>query len=358
MNKLFVFDKENDSLYKDELNIAYDILRKTATQANIDLQELTVDYLLVEKIHVIISNGLPKEWFYILKGLGIVSIVFDSINEFHDLSDIVIDYCSTDNNKYFTGPQCSLVQNNSINIQEITDLIYKMKWDSDFFGFPIAYLSCRYLTQNIIKQADRFIEGNRIRLIEYLCNCHDDNSVKIAEQNNFHFTDIRISFKLKLPEQYEIINSAFDFRLAQNEDIENLKSLTTGMYKDSRYFYDGKFAIDKINKFYASWIEKAVKGSFDHECYCLFDKNKPIGFCSIRYNSQEQVSIGLFGVDKDYSGKGIGKMLLQKVANEMLVKGIKEITVVTQGRNYQAQRLYQSAGFRTLTTQLWYHKWI
>ena len=33
-------------------------------------------------------------------------------------------------------------------------------------------------------------------------------------------------------------------------------------------------------------------------------------------------------------------------------------SLVTQGRNLYAQRLYQKAGFFTKGTELWYHKWI
>jgi hypothetical protein len=33
------------------------------------------------------------------------------------------------------------------------------------------------------------------------------------------------------------------------------------------------------------------------------------------------------------------------------------VQVITQGRNYAAQRLYQRAGFVTRKTELWYHKW-
>jgi ribosomal protein S18 acetylase RimI-like enzyme len=34
------------------------------------------------------------------------------------------------------------------------------------------------------------------------------------------------------------------------------------------------------------------------------------------------------------------------------------VSVVTQGRNVAAQRLYQRAGFVTASTQLWYHRWL
>jgi hypothetical protein len=34
------------------------------------------------------------------------------------------------------------------------------------------------------------------------------------------------------------------------------------------------------------------------------------------------------------------------------------VTVVTQGRNLPAQRLYQSRGFRTQRLQVWHHLWL
>ena len=68
--------------------------------------------------------------------------------------------------------------------------------------------------------------------------------------------------------------------------------------------------------------------------------------------------IGLFGVHEDYSGQGLGKFLLNNVFNKLAAANIKKVFVVTQGRNYPAQRLYQSVGFKTFSTELWYHKWM
>ena len=118
------------------------------------------------------------------------------------------------------------------------------------------------------------------------------------------------------------------------------------------------FDLNKINSFYSEWIQKAVTGTFDDECYCYFEDDKPLGFCTIRYNQNNSVSIGLFGVGSNYTGKGIGKSLLRYVISEMKLKGIMDVKVVTQGRNYSAQNLYQSVGFKTFTTELWYHKWV
>ena len=287
-----------------------------------------------------------------------MTIVFNQVDKYSGLADIIIDYKSKDKRKYFTGESYSL-ENKNLDLEEIVGLVSILKWDSEFFGCKVAYLSCRNLTNNIIYKIDRFIKTNNVRLIEYLCNCHDDRSVKIAEKNNFHFTDIRLTFDLNLIHKHNVyLPSGFEIKLASVNDISKLQGLTNNMYKDSRYFYDGNFDLNKINEFYSSWIEKAVLGTFDKICYTLYYQDVPIGFCSIKYVSEHIANIGLFGIDPVYAGKRLGKILLQEVCNKLMDDGIKKMFVVTQGRNYSAQRTYQSVGFKTYSTQLWYHKWI
>ena len=58
------------------------------------------------------------------------------------------------------------------------------------------------------------------------------------------------------------------------------------------------------------------------------------------------------------SGRGIGNILIKNILKLLEKKKYKRVIVVTQGRNYAAQRLYQSAGFQTCATELWYHKWL
>jgi ribosomal protein S18 acetylase RimI-like enzyme len=78
----------------------------------------------------------------------------------------------------------------------------------------------------------------------------------------------------------------------------------------------------------------------------------------MRYMPKNTAKIGVFGISQDYQGKGLGKVLLNNVLKAAKDEGAQSINVVTQGRNYYAQRLYQSVGFRTHGNELWYHKWI
>jgi ribosomal protein S18 acetylase RimI-like enzyme len=359
VKKLFVFNNEINP-YRTELEMAFNRLSNEGSVERVELNNLSITLLKSKKIAVVIADSLPQEWVYILKGMHIVSLIFGDAVNYHHEADIVIDYKGTDSVKYFSGNLFSM-SNADFDISEVVHVIYKMKWDSIFFGFPIAFVGSRYLSDNIQLLIEDFVKKNKIKLVEYLCNCHDDLSVKVAEKNGYHFTDIRITFTLSLKKYSEVFDETVfpgKFGLAKVEHIESLCAMTNLMYKDSRYFYDGNFDLQKINSFYSEWIKKAVTGNFDHECFCYFEDDKPLGFCTIRYNQNNSVNIGLFGIGSSCAGKGIGKALLMYVMHTMKLKGLETVYVVTQGRNYTAQKLYQAAGFRTFTTELWYHKWI
>lgn len=236
--------------------------------------------------------------------------------------------------------------------------IKKLEWDSNFFNFNVAFLIKKYLNNDIITEMNNFVKNEKIKLVEYLCDCHDSKSVVLAESNNFHFTDIRLTFERKITNLIPVnLQKKFNFGIAEKKHIEELQKISNNLYVDSRYYFDGNFKLEKINEFYKGWLEKAVLGTFDHECFCIFKLDVPIGFCTIRYSGANQASIGVFGISSEYQGMGFAKTILQHVNNVLYNKGITELSVVTQGRNYPAQRTYQRSGFLTKVTELWYHKW-
>lgn len=357
MNKVFVFQKNVNTEYLAELEEGFK--RCKSDFVRIDLEDLSTEFLTKNTCGVVISTGLPDECYFLLKKLNIVTITFDQIEKYISLSDIVIDFKSRDDDRHFTGEEYSLCKNKDFQFENIAELIIKLEWDSNFWGFPVAYLSSRYLTESVVNRIKRVVKRDNIRLVEYPCNCHDSRSVKIAEKNGFHFTDIRMTFEKKLENKNErTTDQSIIFGKAKKEDIEILKQISSNLYKDSRYFFDENFDRKKVNEFYMGWVEKAVLGQFDDECWCFYDKGIPLGFCTIKYHIENLASIGLFGMAKNYQGRGLASLLLNMVFNYLVDSGRKKLLVVTQGRNYAAQRLYQKSGFVTKSTELWYHKWI
>lgn len=238
-----------------------------------------------------------------------------------------------------------------------------LDWDSKFWRKRIAYVTSRKLKQSHAEKIDRFIEEKRINLVQYLCDCHDRDSVIVAEDNGFRFVDIRLTFERKLFD-FENFNLSlppgYKLDIANEDDVEKIGKIAEDLYYDSRYFFDKKFYDKDVRLFYKNWAEKGVRGEFDDICRCLRnDKNEPIGFVTLKHDQKNQVSsIGLVGLHRDYHGRGLGLKLLNGVIQSEALSGYKTMTVVTQGRNYAAQRLYQRAGFLTKSTELWYHKWV
>ena len=70
-----------------------------------------------------------------------------------------------------------------------------------------------------------------------------------------------------------------------------------------------------------------------------------------------QGKIGLLGLAADQRGRGLAQALAGRALGWFFTAGCEQVSVVTQGRNLAAQRLYQRTGFLTQKVQLWYHKW-
>jgi len=354
MNRLFVFDQNlTNSDYFFELKKFYKWYKLNNKTFKVDKNDLDSKFLIENKIKMVITNEIDRSYIEVFRDLKIINISIGNQN----YSDINIDY--KNQNNFFYNDQFSLSGNYSnTKLLNLMKLVEVLKWDSQFFGLKIGTITTQFLRENIIQYIEAYVKENNIKVLYYLCNCHDRESILIAENYKFNFVDIRIEFEKNILKKEIIENKEYVFKLASNENTSQLKALASGIYRNSRYYFDENFETHKVNEFYDNWIEKAIKGEFDDECHCLFYGNKIIGFCTVKYNEDFSASIGLFGISKSYQYKGLAKILLFNIFNLMYDKSIKKLLVVTQGRNYGAQRIYQKTGFLTKKTELWYHKWI
>jgi ribosomal protein S18 acetylase RimI-like enzyme len=73
--------------------------------------------------------------------------------------------------------------------------------------------------------------------------------------------------------------------------------------------------------------------------------------------ASNQGSIGLIAVSGQTREKGLGRELVLTALGWCCRHGSSEVSVVTQGANVAAQRLFQRCGFRTYSMGLWFHRW-
>lgn len=351
-----VTQRQTSSCYDDQLSAIG--VQLPPDTIRLELDERTVATLLSRNVSVVIASNLPIDWCYKLRGAGFVTIVFGPRSLYAELVDIVVDHAHAADTHYFTGPEFDFSKKSSESFVDIVRLVKILDWDSDFFARTIAYVSCLHLSQNIYKNISRFVSENKVDLLEYLCNCHDWRSVQTAEKEGFSFVDIRLTFvKELISRESAQMSWTNDFFKAEECHIPLLREIAAPLYVQSRYFFDPNFGEDRAREFYVSWIERAVLGLYDDECWCLRSSDEIVAFCSIRYLQSGVARLGLVGVRPGYSGFGFGREVLERSIGHLRSSGVTRVLVTTQGRNYSAQNLYQSAGFKTLETQLWYHKW-
>ncbi|MDC1060370.1 GNAT family N-acetyltransferase, partial [Alphaproteobacteria bacterium] len=149
----------------------------------------------------------------------------------------------------------------------------------------------------------------------------------------------------------------YKFIKATQKDVEQIKNISKNLFIDSRYYFDLNFPRNKVKDFYQNWSEKAVYGQYDNFAYILKENFAILAFITIKLESKNIANISLIGVNYKFQNRGLGSLIVSKTINKLKKLGIKKIYVVTQGRNYYAQNLYQSNGFKTKSLQLWYHKW-
>lgn len=89
--------------------------------------------------------------------------------------------------------------------------------------------------------------------------------------------------------------------IATEQDIPTLRKMAALAFAQSR-FRAPWYAPDDSGRFYAQWIENAVKGTFDHVCLVFrTDGGQIQGFVSLRRLTEHEARIGLL------AGRGMGE---------------------------------------------------
>ena len=229
-----------------------------------------------------------------------------------------------------------------------------LAWDSNFFGLRIARLNRARLDEQTLASAFDWCNSNRIDCLYFLADSDDPATPVLASQNGFVLTDVRLTLEKQFAHS-ETWPARPAIRLAKEEDLPALKEIARTTHRDTRFYFDGHFDHDKCDQLYATWIENSFRG-FAQAVLVAEVESTPAAYLTCHLRGGES-QIGLLGVGAAYQGRGLGTKLVQRFLAWSREHNATRATVVTQGRNLPAQRLYQRNGFVTASLQLWYHRW-
>jgi dTDP-4-amino-4,6-dideoxy-D-galactose acyltransferase len=242
---------------------------------------------------------------------------------------------------------------------DIATLCQYLDWDSNFFGKRIATVRVNHLSQDQMAAVIAWCKAERIDCLYFSIEAHDSETVRLAEDHQFRFVDIRLTLDCRLERETNnfLPTSNIIFRQSVSADIPALKAIARTVHTDTRFFHDPQFPRVLCEALYETWIEKSCTGYADSVLVPVLNE-QAVGYISCHLPSaNSDAKIGLVGIAPDAQGLGLGGELIGRALAYFRENGVSYATVVTQGRNARAQRLYQRFGFLTKSVYLWYHKW-
>lgn len=238
----------------------------------------------------------------------------------------------------------------------MSELCAKLLWDSEFFGVPIARSNVDRLNEATADEIDRWAAAHRVACLYFVARADDKQTPRVAESHGYRFVDVRLTFERTLNKSSPQSDSS-EVRTAVDADLEALERIAGSAHTDTRFYFDGNFPREACDQLYRTWIRNSLRGFADVVLVtgALGVSNGYIT-CHIDRSANEG-SIGLIAVASSHRGKGIGKTLVNAAIDWLTARNLDTVSVVTQGRNIVAQRLYQQCGFVTRSIELCYHKW-
>jgi ribosomal protein S18 acetylase RimI-like enzyme len=229
----------------------------------------------------------------------------------------------------------------------------RLEWDSRFFGVEIARVEGGSLDAAGVAAVDRWSADRRIACLYFLAD-EPGASTACAERAGFRLIDVRVELAHALAPPPDARDSRI--RPAVADDVSALRAIARTSHRDSRFYRDERFPRDRCDALYETWIEQSCDGGAAAVLVADVD-DRVAGYVTCERPAASAGRIGLFAVAEADRGRGVGRALVAGALSWLAASGATTVDVATQGRNVEAQRLYQVAGFRTAALRLWYHRW-
>ncbi len=241
----------------------------------------------------------------------------------------------------------------------ISQVLTFLPWDSDHFDRRIARASAPQLDATLCRRLLQACEDQSIDCLYFLADAADQDTVSLLQQNGFDFVDIRLTLvgNVNSMPKYTPVDD-IQFRLGDAGDISALLPIAASSYRQSRFYVDRRFGSEKASEMYEIWLRKCLTPDRAQAVVVAELQGSPIGYVTCRVDSATgEGGIGLVGVAESGRGLGVATGMTHYAIRWMREQDASRISVVTQGRNVPAQRLFQRCGFVTGAVELWFHKW-
>ena len=216
-----------------------------------------------------------------------------------------------------------------------------LAWESQFFGLRSAIVRLSD-SGPAITEADL----NAWERVQVKIPASDAARLDALQQRGFQLVEGEVDLALNLCAPVADPQA----QVAGAEDIPRLRELAAQAFAQSR-FRAPWYPPEASGRFYAQWIENAVKGEFDHQCLVFRAADGDIrAFVSLRQLNDHEARIGLL------AGRGAGEALMQAASYWTQTRQLTRLRVATQAGNTAALKRYIQSGANVESTAYWLYR--
>jgi dTDP-4-amino-4,6-dideoxy-D-galactose acyltransferase len=210
------------------------------------------------------------------------------------------------------------------------------------------------MTVELAVAVDAWAAENTASCVYFLARADDQETVDAAQQAHFRFVDVR----LQLDQGLSAVERTPRVRPYDSRDLEPLRAIARTSHEITRFYADPHFPRARCSELYDTWIVRSCEEGFADGVLVTEVDGHAAGYVTCNLDEDARSgSIGLIAVAASERGAGLGDELVRAALSWMGERGAVEASVVTQGANVAAQRMFQRAGFRTSSVNLWFHRW-
>jgi len=225
-------------------------------------------------------------------------------------------------------------------LSQLHGVLQPLDWESQFFSLPTAIV--RLSDDAPLLAADDFAAWQRVQAKIPATRA---DWLDALQQQGFRLVEGEADLAIKVTQ-----HASPGAEIATEQDIPALRQLAAQAFALSR-FRAPWYAPDDSGRFYAQWIENAVKGTFDHLCLVFRAPDGAIqGFVSLRKLNDTEARIGLL------AGRGMGEQLMQTALSWAQQQQLSTLRVATQMGNTAALKRYIASGGNIETTAYWLYR--
>lgn len=222
----------------------------------------------------------------------------------------------------------------------LTATVEPLLWENTFFGVNSA----------ILRLADDAPELTEAALapwsrVQAKIPTQRSDMLDALQQHRFQLVEGEIDLALPVTDCRDP-----QAEIAGEGDIAPLRLLAAQAFAQSR-FRAPWYAPEASGRFYAQWIENAVRGTFDHQCLLFRSDDGAIrAFVSLRQLNDHEARIGLL------AGRGAGEALMQAAVCWAHQRQLSTLRVATQMGNTAALKRYIHSGANIESTAYWLYR--